>query len=582
MPIFVVCCSFDETDDCTGIETTKSAVSRSVEEVDLSFDAVKAFLEQEGYAASTLTEYEDYFLIDSDMGFSKEDLAKAMSEPDSRAVCSTLLDKKYYRMELGLCYGSNDAYTAFLAAIDEWNSVRCCVHFATSWIPSPCSTSRLDVEVVALDDPPFLGGTQLKDLMYVSMPLKSRPHGAIYINTAHPNWKNINLDQKVYMFLHAFGHLVGLQHQEFFSEHYPGTEYDPNTIMQSESGLSSNIFLWQGLTAKDKTALRTIYPMTTESYEIACTPGLSENEPNRMKIGQEYTLKAYYEHPWVFEPDYDYELIAEEGVVSRIPSLEPCKFVFNKAGSCRVQVSVRDAFWETWPHIAYSFEVTYRAYAESPTFICPKTVKLNEYNTFKIDFDNPDYQDATYSYKIQESVFDGNTAKSATIVEDGKGGAKIRFNDYGDYLVTATAKCGDKTWTFKYRFAKFYRPQYNVKSVVVEGDPDAPLPADCKEFIDWNQVTVSFPQAMEHRTFCRLHDEIRLQSWTEPIMIAYRTVSDTVTSKTLSAGDKPTFVLDPQPEYISSRVLEDYPAGTVWVFPYAWVEYPEDFCGEVE
>lgn len=92
--------------DSTGIEDrielqyeaatkTESPKTRAIKADDLTFEQVKTYLDQYGCDTTTQTEYEDYYLIDSDMGFDKERLAEAMSQPTTRMAYKKLLDKQY-------------------------------------------------------------------------------------------------------------------------------------------------------------------------------------------------------------------------------------------------------------------------------------------------------------------------------------------------------------------------------------------------------------------------------------------------------------------------------------------------------
>lgn len=92
---------------CSPIDmaTTSEIQNRSALDVDdLKFEDVKNYLDQCGYDTTNLSEYENYFLINSDIGFYKERLAEEMAQTSPRMVYTSLLSKRFFRLNLNLIY----------------------------------------------------------------------------------------------------------------------------------------------------------------------------------------------------------------------------------------------------------------------------------------------------------------------------------------------------------------------------------------------------------------------------------------------------------------------------------------------
>lgn len=567
-----------------------SPKTRAAKTDNLTFEEVKTYLEQCGYDTSTLTEHEDYYLIDSDMGFSKEGLAEAINQPSTRMASSKQLSKEYYRLNLNLNYTDNESLNAFIEAVDEWNSIADCSIDFSSTFHNNNRISRPQIRVDISENPIIGGATKLYELLLIKMPENGKP-GSILINTNHANWKNIPYIQKVYVIMHALGHLVGCDHYNFNSKDYPGTQHDPNTIMQNESGLTNNNWLWQGFTAKDIQALQTMYKLEPATHKITCQPEIIGSDKTKMVVGTEYTLTASYEYDWLLNPTYSYEVIAAQDVVTYSVKNNTLKLKFLKGGSCTVRVRATDAYGEKKPDGSdYAFEVDYYAYPDKPTFTYPSSIDLNTFYTFRMALNNPDYKNVSYKYTVGEEFFDNNTDRSVDIEHDGKGTARIRFNDYGKYTVTAEAFYEGKSSKFIFGFTKLYRPDYtigeeNVPGVQSYGNIDLPKYSTTPtgdNLISMTRVLVKFGTnpLMTDRVACEVQDDIRQQIWIAPYRIDYRILE--IRSRnlvTLNKGDSSFVRLPPGRTYWHPDMV-NYVDHATLIYPYAWVFYTEDDrCG---
>lgn len=561
--------------------------TRTAKADDPTFEEVKTYLEQCGYDTSTLTEYEDYYLIDSDMGFSKEGLAEAISQPSTRMIVTNLLKKEFFRLNLRFIRSDFSIDQSFIDAVNEWNNIEnCSIDFASD-LHYNTKSGRMDCTVYIQDDP--LNG-KYPNMIHVTMPAIGKP-GEICINTKHKLWKAIDATQKKYAIMHALGHLVGCGHSDFMAHQYQGTMPDPNSIMQDEQGLSENNSMWQGFTMWDIQALQTMYKLEPATHKISCQPEITGSDKTKMVVGTEYTLTASYEYDWLFNPTYSYEVIAAEDVVTYSVKNNTLKLKFLKGGSCTVRVLALDAYGEKKPDGSdYAFEVDYYAYPDKPTFTYPSSIGLNEFYTFRMALNNPDYKNVTYKYTVGEEFFDNNTDRSVDIEHDGKGTARIRFNDYGKYTVTAEAFYEGKSSKFVFGFTKLYRPDYTIDEEKVPGvqsygNIDLPKYSTTPtgdNLISMTRVLVHFDTQplMPHRVACDIQDDIRQQIWIAPYRIDYRILEvRSYRLVTLNKGDSSFVRLPPGRRYWHPDMVNYIDHATL-IYPYAWVFYTEDdTCG---
>lgn len=577
----------------TSMASFEQSQTRSLKVEDLTFEEVKRYLDQHGYDTATLTEYEDYYLIDSDMGFSKERLAEGMGQPATRMAYTKILDQKYHRLNLNLNYSANEGLKAFEEALYEWNNIPdCSIDFSSSIENNKPSRPQIYVDIT--EDPLISGPSQLKGLIYTEMPLDGKSGGRVLINSNHESWKNIAYTQKIYLIMHALGHLVGCSHYDFNSKDYPGTQHDPNTFMQNETGLKDNNWLWQGFTAKDIQALKIMYPLAPATYSVTCQPEITGSDKTKMVVGSEYTLTATYDYDWVFNPTYTYEVIRGKEFVTTSVKDNKLKLKFTKGGSCKIWITANDALGEKDPDgNAYTFDAEYHAYPDKPTFTYPSSIRMGEFCTFKMALDNPEYKNITYTYSVKEVLFDNNTARSATIEQDGKGTARIRFNDYGKYYVTAKAVYGGKSAEFKFLYTHLYRPEPEISPMLVEPGPNfgsAGIPEFTTEptgenLIGIYRMRIRFDKAalMPHRIVCQVTGDRRQQFWQSPGRVDYRIIDYCTEQRQviLTEADSAYVDLSDERSYFHPDSV-NYKEHRTVIYPYATAKYTEeDWCGLV-
>ena len=560
----------------------ESLQTRAIIANDLTFEQVKTYLNQCGYDTTTLTEHEDYYLIDSDMGFNKERLAEAINQSATRMAYVKLLNKEYYRLNLRLTRLDFSVDQPFIEAVNEWNNIEnCSINFASD-LHYNTKKGRMDCQVYIQDDP--LNG-KYPNMIHVTMPIQGKP-GEICINTKNKLWKKIDATQKKYAIMHALGHLVGCDHYDFWASQYPGTTSDPNSIMQNEQGLNENNTLWQGFTMWDIQALQTMYKLEPETYALVCQPEITGSDKSKMVVGTEYTLTASYDYDWVFKPTYSYEVIGAKDVVTYSVKNNALKLKFLKGGDCTVRVTAIDAYGEKKPDGSdYAFEVDYYAYPDRPTFTYPKSITLDTFYTFRMTFNNPDYKSVSYNYTVREELFDDNTDRSVDIEQDGKGTAKIRFNDFGRYIVTAEASYGGKNAKFVFGYTKLYRPEFTTALGLVEEGPDFnyTLPTYSTTPTGENltgmysaSVKLGRDPLLPYRVSCDVQADVRQQCWNAPERVDYRILKIRELRHVILPKSAQPFVhLEPDSLYRHPDSINYMNHCTV-IYPYAWVFYPEN------
>lgn len=113
---------------------------------------------------------------------------------------------------------------------------------------------------------------------------------------------------------------------------------------------------------------------------------------------------------------------------------------------------------------------------------------------------------------MQERVFDDNTAKSVSIENVSNGHVRIKFNDYGDYKVTARVSNNLNIPIRTFYFAKYYRPDYEA-NLIEEGDvnegnielplniPSQPTGENRLKRYKYN-IAMGQSSTLEHRVAC--------------------------------------------------------------------------------
>ena len=314
-------------------------------------------------------------------------------------------------------------------------------------------------------------------------------------------WSELTKDQKKYALMHAIGHLVGLEHS---------SEYD-TSIMQPEAGLATNKNLWNGFSFEDKVLIPELYQLNPAKTQIDYNPTPEDNKgAMKLKIGVKYTVTTSYTYEWCYNPKYT--ITAEP--ISNPGSYEFKKtgensfdLCFTEAGGCIVTFVVTDDIDGT----EYRYTKKFNAAYDKPTFTVPSSIGLGEYYDFKVAYQEDGFI-PTFRITVEESAFDNNTAQSVSIVQVSNGHVRIKFNDYGNYKVTARVSNNRNIPARYFYFSKYYRPDYNVtfteEGKVNEGNvslpPSKPSQPTGENRLERYRYDISMGQAptFEHRVAC--------------------------------------------------------------------------------
>lgn len=153
----------------------------------------------------------------------------------------------------------------------------------------------------------------------------------------------------------------------------------------------------------------------------------------------------------------------------------------------------------------------FNAAYDKPTFTVPSSIELGEYYDFKVAYQEDGFI-PTFRITVEESAFDNNTAQSVSIVQVTNGHVRIKFNDYGNYKVTARVSNNRNIPARYFHFSKYYRPDYNVtfteEGKVNEGNvslpPSKPSQPTGENRLERYRYDISMGQAstFEHRVAC--------------------------------------------------------------------------------
>lgn len=289
----------------------------------------------------------------------------------------------------------------------------------------------------------------------------------IYINSKYKYWSELSREQKKYTIMHAIGHLARLKHS---------SEYE-TSIMQPESGLATNKNLWNGFSFEDKVLIPELYQLNPAKTQIDYNPTPEDSKGTmKLKIGVKYTVITSYTYEWYYNPKYTItvETTSNPGSYEFKKTGENSfDLRFTEAGKCTVTFVVTDEIDGTEYKYTKKFEAAY----DKPAFTVPSSIELGEYYDFKVAYQEDGFT-PTFRITVEERAFDNNTAQSVSIVKVSNGHVQIKFNDYGDYKVTAKISNNMNIPARHFYFSKYYRPDYNVtfteEGTVNEGNISLP------------------------------------------------------------------------------------------------------------
>ena len=478
--------------------TSEKIKTRGIDTLSADYKMDMEILAAYGYDTMATVDCDSFYLVESELIFKKTKFQEYREQNNTRLNHSTKLGARFYRLRFVLYDNQFTNKDIFREAISEWNELeKCCLNFSTDF-DNDQHIGRQLINVFIQDSPQSMGGSEL---IRVDMGLDEKPGTNIYINSKYKYWSELSREQKKYTIMHAIGHLVRLKHS---------SEYD-TSIMQPESGLATNKNLWNGFSFEDKVLIPELYQLNPAKTQIDYNPTPEDNKGTmKLKIGVKYTVTTSYTYEWCYNPKYT--ITAEP--ISNPGSYEFKKIgensfdlCFTEAGGCIVTFVVTDDIDGT----EYKYTKKFNAAYDKPTFTVPSSIELGEYYDFKVAYQEDGFI-PTFKITVEESTFDNNTAQSVSIVQVNNGHVRIKFNDYGNYKVTARVSNNRNIPARYFYFSKYYRPDYNVtfteEGKVNEGNvslpPSKPSQPTGENRLERYRYDISMGQAptFEHRVAC--------------------------------------------------------------------------------
>lgn len=535
------------------------------------FEADKAILAAHGYDTVAIMDCDSFYLVESELLFHKSRLQELREQPEPRLNYDRRIEPRYYRMYLVLFdnqYGNQDI---FKEAIAEWNKLsKCCLNFSSNF-DTDTPKERHRVNVIIQDNANSMSPS---NLIRIEGATSGKPGGHIYINSKYKYWSEMPKEQKKYTLMHAIGHLVGLKHS---------SEYD-TSIMQSESGLAANKNLWNGFSFEDKVFIPELYQLNPAKTQIDYNPTPEDNKGTmKLKMGVKYTVTTSYTYEWCYNPKY---------TITVEPTGNSDAYEFKKtgensfdlrfvdAGGCIVTITVTDEVDGTQYKYTKSFNATY----DKPSFTVPSSIELGKYYDFKVTYKEDNFI-PNFKIVVQERVFDDNTAKSVSIENVSNGHVRIKFNDYGDYKVTARVSNNLNIPIRTFYFAKYYCPDYEA-NLIEEGDvnegnielplniPSQPTGENRLKRYKYN-IAMGQSSTLEHRVACDIK-QICIQNFLKLRRVDRSYIEDSE-YKTFQKGESAQLELTAYSMYHPDSL--NYVDHYSLLYPFECkIAYPEDAC----
>ncbi|MCF6347140.1 MAG: zinc-dependent metalloprotease [Flavobacteriaceae bacterium] len=221
-----------------------------------------------GYDREMIKEYDDFFLVEGDLMFSKniKDYPAISDTFTKQAVNnSNLLDLTKTNISVYIdnsmpSSGQDNWRTAISSAINDWNSISgSSVYFNLS------TNSNADITIKSDN-----GALPNNVVASAGFPSNGNPYNTVLVNL---DFLNINVSEgsKRYNMVHELGHCIGLRHTNWDSQN----EYSANTIPGTPNGDSNSVmnggtalFTWNSFSTYDIIAAQYLFPYSVKvEYE---------------------------------------------------------------------------------------------------------------------------------------------------------------------------------------------------------------------------------------------------------------------------------------------------------------------------
>ena len=244
-------CAKDIIQDEEQISDTSEIVSDIVSDM--------AILESMGFSAENIEVFDDYYLVEGDIRFEKENMhlykVQTRQYRDNNLVSDLYQPNITVKIDATLIYYS-DWEEAILDAINAWNTEPGC-NLHMTYVRSGNADITIYRDWTFPPGSGTFGGS--------SPPLNNgKPGPHIYVNAL---MDHLSKGAKTYGIMHELGHTVGLRHTDYIlqgeggGQWIPGTfkdNSDQSTLMMSE--YSGQSYPNNSFSNDDKVGLRNIYP----------------------------------------------------------------------------------------------------------------------------------------------------------------------------------------------------------------------------------------------------------------------------------------------------------------------------------
>lgn len=510
-------------------------------------------LEYMGYDLSDLVEYEYYYLI-GDETVSKERLEEIRKDCVTRVPYKQdqTLDEEHQKIVL---IPSGQYESQIREAAAEWNKLydektsnilfeftnpgKYAVEFVTN---SPSSLS--DVSVVV--DKPYKGANATR----------------ITLNLGFDLWQTLSATQIKYLYMHAFGHLVGMGHALDYGDPLPGDSWhvgdlcDPTSIMMNESGLLKNKNLYNGFSSSDRMAIRTLYPYiptapAAPTFKIDCSPQATGSGQQNLNLDTEYEFTAKYSYTPCPNPTYQFS-VTKDGSSYPFTSLGngKIKAKFTDLGTYAVTAIVTNSTVE--PNAETKI---YNVVTPKPIVEGPAAVELGTFYDFKITYWNPSYPNIVFNMSWVETLL--KTGK-ATVEKVNNTHFRIRFDEPGKFRILTDITNGPSSQEEVYHVEVYYKaPYYKIEKIEVAVDPRIKSNMPIRD--ENRSITPNFGGTATFGNYIRFYSDA---ACTLPMELEHSVVFDLIQNYTVTPANVPGITLLP-PLVVQKIVSKGLSAATL-------------------
>jgi hypothetical protein len=258
--------------------TQEEYISYPTENLNSAIEHDKAIIESMGFDTASLVDMGDFYLVEGDIMFDKEELASLVLTKQAR-VNSLISSAKQSSITVGIdasipTSGKDNWRTEIQQAIAVWNSVnRCTIQMTYTTASNPSILIRSD-----------FGDFDNSTIAAASWPSNGNPGSLIRINLDSQDNYAYSSNEKKYAMIHELGHCLGLKHTDWLSNNEPSaTTIEGTPTVDSSSIMNSHLPNNPSaeLSYYDKVAIVMLYHNPFTGYLLNFPITLFENDLNK-------------------------------------------------------------------------------------------------------------------------------------------------------------------------------------------------------------------------------------------------------------------------------------------------------------